>query len=111
MQTKALTPAELRGPHPNTPIHNAVVAGGFDSATPLWYYILREAEVQQDGNRLGSVGSRIVAETLSRARSSRWRELLEQHANPAVKANGIDVGGGTIIATIGDLLKFSGAPL
>ncbi len=35
----------------------------FDTQTPLWYYILREAMVQQDGNRLGAVGSRIVAET------------------------------------------------
>jgi hypothetical protein len=111
MQTKKLTPAELRGPHPNTPIYNAVVAGGFDPATPLWYYILREAEVQQDGNRLGSVGSRIVAETLAalvrRDGASYWNNMQD----PAVKANGIDVGGGTIIATIGDLLSFSGAPI
>lgn len=111
MQTKALTPKELRGPQPNTPIYNAVVAGGFNSATPLWYYILREAEVQQGGNRLGSVGSRIVAETLialvRRDGASYWNNMQD----PAVKANGIDVGGGTVIATIGDLLKFSGAPL
>jgi hypothetical protein len=32
--------------------------------TPLWYYILREAEVQQKGERLGEVGGRIVAEVL-----------------------------------------------
>ena len=31
--------------------------------TPLWYYILREAMVQANGNHLGKVGSRIVAET------------------------------------------------
>jgi hypothetical protein len=31
---------------------------------PLWYYVLREAEVQQDGLRLGAVGARIVAEVL-----------------------------------------------
>ncbi|GAB3678168.1 peroxidase family protein [Salinisphaera aquimarina] len=36
----------------------------FDHRTPLWYYILREAAVQQDGNRLGEVGSRLVAETM-----------------------------------------------
>jgi hypothetical protein len=35
----------------------------FDKVTPLWYYILREAMVQGDGNHLGKVGSRIVAET------------------------------------------------
>ncbi len=32
--------------------------------TPLWYYILREAELRQHGERLGEVGGRIVAETL-----------------------------------------------
>ncbi|POF27924.1 peroxidase family protein [Roseibium marinum] len=31
---------------------------------PLWYYVLREAEVQRDGKSLGSLGSRIVSETL-----------------------------------------------
>ena len=37
---------------------------GFDKVTPLWYYILREAMVQANGNHLGKVGSRIVAETM-----------------------------------------------
>ncbi len=36
---------------------------GFDLVTPLWYYILREAMVQAKGNHLGTVGSRIIAET------------------------------------------------
>ena len=30
--------------------------------TPLWYYVLKEAELQGKGERLGQVGSRIVAE-------------------------------------------------
>ena len=30
--------------------------------TPLWYYILREAEVKKDGKTLGPTGGRIVAE-------------------------------------------------
>ncbi|MCC6539548.1 MAG: peroxidase [Bryobacterales bacterium] len=33
-----------------------------DSRTPLWFYILREADVKEDGKRLGPVGGRIVAE-------------------------------------------------
>jgi hypothetical protein len=33
-------------------------------STPLWFYILREAHVMEDGLRLGPVGSRIVAEVL-----------------------------------------------
>ncbi len=35
---------------------------GFDIETPLWYYILKEAQVQADGKHLGKVGSRIIAE-------------------------------------------------
>jgi len=35
---------------------------GFDVKTPLWYYVLREAE-EGGGERLGAVGSRILAET------------------------------------------------
>jgi hypothetical protein len=37
---------------------------GLDASTPLWYYILREAKVFNDGVRLGPVGGRIVAETI-----------------------------------------------
>lgn len=33
-----------------------------DTRTPLWYYILKEAEVKKDGKTLGPVGGRIVAE-------------------------------------------------
>jgi hypothetical protein len=40
------------------------LADNFGDETPLWYYVLREAEVQQDGQRLGEVGGRIVAEVL-----------------------------------------------
>lgn len=38
---------------------------GFDRSTPLWYYILREADKIHSGNRLGPVGSWIVAETFA----------------------------------------------
>jgi hypothetical protein len=37
---------------------------GWD-ADPLWYYVLREAEAKHDGERLGPVGSRIVAEVFA----------------------------------------------
>ena len=36
------------------------------SKTPLWYYVLREAAVLGNGNQLGPVGGRIVAETFIR---------------------------------------------
>ncbi len=37
---------------------------GLEASTPLWYYVLREAQVFNDGARLGPVGGRIVAETI-----------------------------------------------
>lgn len=37
---------------------------GFDDETPLWYYILLEAETTECGRCLGTIGSRIVAEVV-----------------------------------------------
>lgn len=37
---------------------------GLESATPLFYYVLKEAEVMEDGLHLGPVGGRIVGEVL-----------------------------------------------
>jgi hypothetical protein len=37
---------------------------GWPGETPLWYYLLREAAVREDGERLGPVGSLIVGEVL-----------------------------------------------
>jgi hypothetical protein len=37
---------------------------GWEQETPLWLYILKEAEVLEDGDRLGPVGGRIVGEVL-----------------------------------------------
>jgi hypothetical protein len=36
----------------------------FHKKTPLWYYVLKEALLQHRGQRLGQVGSRIVAEVI-----------------------------------------------
>ncbi|HEY6671664.1 MAG TPA: hypothetical protein VIZ91_04095, partial [Solirubrobacterales bacterium] len=39
-------------------------AAGWDQETPLWLYVLKEAEALEDGDRLGPVGGRIVGEVL-----------------------------------------------
>ena len=52
MQLPALSPADL----------SMLKPFGMDDNTPLWFYVLREAAVQQSGERLGAVGGRIVAE-------------------------------------------------
>jgi hypothetical protein len=65
-----LTPDELE--IPDNPQATAIMLEGtfgsrFVDQTPLWVYILREAAVCGGGNRLGPLGSRFVAETLSAA--------------------------------------------
>ena len=76
---------------------------GFHERTPLWYYILKEAEVRTGGRRLGEVGSRIVSEVFvgllqgdrtSFVHAPRWRPTL-----PAVRR-------GTF--TMVDLLNYVG---
>jgi hypothetical protein len=38
---------------------------GWGGKAPLWYYVLKEAELQVEGGKhLGEVGGRIVAETI-----------------------------------------------
>jgi hypothetical protein len=53
MHRKVLTPDEV-----------GLAAFGWVQETPLWLYVLREAAVHHDGDRLGEVGGRIVAEVL-----------------------------------------------
>lgn len=52
MGVPALTPAQL----------SELAPYDMDESTPLWYYVLKEAEVMEDGLRLGPVGARIVGE-------------------------------------------------
>ncbi len=37
---------------------------GLDRRTPLWFYVLREADVMADGEHLGPVGGRVVGEVI-----------------------------------------------
>jgi hypothetical protein len=46
------------------PTSDAVRNGGFEKRTPLWFYVLKEAEETAEGAHLGALGSTIVAETL-----------------------------------------------
>lgn len=47
-----------------TAINAALAANNLTERTPLWYYVLREAQLQAGGLSLGVVGSRLVAETI-----------------------------------------------
>jgi hypothetical protein len=58
------TVARHLGIDPLTPEQVGIASTGWKGETPLWYYILREADVCTAGNRLGPVGGRIVTEVL-----------------------------------------------
>ena len=62
---------------------------GLQTSTPLWYYVLKEAQVMTDGLTLGPVGARIVAEVFlgvlqldvfSYLNQPRWRPTLPQRS-------------------------------
>jgi hypothetical protein len=75
--------------------------GGFlGQHTPLWYYILKEAELLENGERLGPVGGRIVAETFigilkadpdSISHPQNWHEVTTLPPNQFTMAELIDV--------------------
>ncbi len=84
------TVARHIGATPLTREEPGLASLGWDLETPLWYYVLKEAEVQGNGDRLGAVGGRIVGEVLvglldhdaSSFRASRpdWRPELPSQA-------------------------------
>jgi len=43
----------------------AVKVGDFHKDTPLWFYVLKEAEERHGGNRLGPLGTHLVAGTIA----------------------------------------------
>lgn len=67
------------------------------AGTPLWLYILREAE--HNGGRLGGVGGRIVAETFHRAMEGSDNSILR---DPSFSPN---LGPGSGVFRMTDLLR------
>lgn len=57
--------ARRMGEQPLTPDELCLAASGWQGETPLWLYILREADVRHNGEQLGPVGGRIVGEVLT----------------------------------------------
>jgi hypothetical protein len=85
------------------PATGEVVPPLFDEGTPLWFYILREAEVTSGGAELGPVGGGIVAEV--------FVDLVRQDNQTTIyqkKVNLPDVSGGDF--RIGDLLVAADQP-
>ena len=76
----ALTPAEIRDGAGNLTLP-AAIQQDVVARTPLWFYILREAEL--NGNRLSGVGARIVAETFQRAMEGSATSIVRDPNVPA----------------------------
>jgi len=58
------TVARALGAEPLSPEQVGLAEYGWTGETPLWIYVLREADSLHDGDRLGPVGGRIVGEIL-----------------------------------------------
>jgi hypothetical protein len=98
----ALTSAQLLsggGPVTDVLLDNPELLQG----TPLWFYVLKEAELG-GGNRLGPVGSRIVAETIIGQLRADPTSYLRTNFDPAT---GVTKGDGGQIRTIIDFLQFA----
>lgn len=63
LDLRVLTEPDIR--KQNAAAWELLCALGLQNDTPLWYYTLLEAEAQQNGRRLGAIGSRLVAETIA----------------------------------------------
>ena len=84
----------------------ALENGGFLDHTPLWYYILKEAEVRANGNTLGELGSRMVVETQLGIMSNDPNSYLnaDDGWDPS---KGVKLDNGDPIVTIRDFFAFA----
>jgi hypothetical protein len=90
-------------------VRDAVALGRFQRRTPLWYYVLREAKVQKDGDSLGAVGSRLVAETLIGFLKHDPNSFINNRYHARVTGSGIKVPGRPQpIATLADMIDYIG---
>lgn len=86
------------------PVHADVTAKGIKE-TPLWYYVLQEAQELGSGNKLGPVGGRIVGEVIVglieeyRDRTGKGLDLVPEVEVPQVDGDRFQIV---------DLLKFAG---
>jgi hypothetical protein len=79
---------------------------GWKGQAPLWFYILEEARELGNGERLGPVGGRIVAEVVLKLLDLDRESYL--HADPVFRPVFMPDGPGRE-PTVGDLLQYAGA--
>lgn len=90
-------------------LNEILAESGFLQRTPLWFYVLKEAEVRANGNSLGELGSRIVCETIIGQLRRDPDSFLNQPGgwDPT---KGMLLDNGDPIVTIGDFIRFAGLP-
>ena len=95
-------------------VADAFHKGCFDERTPLWYYVLKEADVQKAGQSLGAVGSRLIAETLIGLIKHDGNGVLEaQDSAVTVTEDGLvtvhlPAGGGADVTELAHILEVAG---
>ena len=100
-------PEVLVGAEDTPELREALAMNRFKMQTPLFYYILREASLQQNGENPGEIGSRIVAETVIGIVKDDPNCVLANRHDPAVQAHGVDCGV-TTVKEITDILTGAG---
>jgi heme peroxidase len=94
--------AERLGEPPLSAAQIGLADSGWVGETPLWFYILKEAESLHGGNRLGPVGGRIVGEVLVGiidADPESFRSV-DPAWTPTLPARGAAFGLGDILAPV-----------
>ena len=81
----------------------AAIEPSFVSSTPLWYYVLREADLLANGETLGPIGGRLVAEVFIGLLRADGRSMLNQ-SPPFVPTLGPAPGAFTMV----DFLRVAG---
>ena len=106
IEITALSSDELQ--RDNSPTLNALLqTSGFLHKTPLWFYILKEAEIQGGGNRLGQLGSWMVAQTIVGIIKESHLSFLKMNWNPA-HSQFDELKG---MSEVMDFLRFAGVAL
>ena len=103
---KPLTEAELLDGAQG--VADALVDGGFLEATPLWFYVLKEAEVREQGKHLGEVGSRIVCTTIIGQIKADTDSYLNRSGGAWTPADGVTLPNGGEVNSIKTFLEFAG---
>ncbi|MBW4429435.1 MAG: hypothetical protein KME50_34985 [Nostoc desertorum CM1-VF14] len=102
---KKLTVEELQ--QDNSPELNQALEP-FLEKTPAWYYVLKESEVRANGDSLGEVGSRIVAETIIGLIKNDPFSYLNEGEHDWNPSKGVKLPNGGEIRAISDFLEFAG---